>query len=70
MWEARAAAGRLDELLAQVLSRAALEADVYTAEDRVVVIDPTGSGVAHVPDDLLARPAQAWTFDKVTRPTG
>lgn len=70
MWEARAAEGRLDDLLAHVLSRAVPEADVYTGEDRVVVIDPTGSGMPDVPGELLARPAHAWVFHKVTRRTG
>ena len=52
MWEARAAEGRLDELVAFVCAAADPSASVYRAagdEARVVVIDPTGRGIDHVP---------------------
>lgn len=72
MWEARAATGRLDELVAYVLSHADPAAQVYRssgAEPRVVVIDPTGRGLADVPADLLARPAHSWKFEPLPRDT-
>ena len=68
MWEAQAADGRVEELLAHVLAHAAAQADVYRSEDgRVVVVDPTGRGLADVPPALLARPAHAWGFEPVPR---
>ena len=48
MWEVRAAAGRLDELLHHVLGQADPAAEVYRSsagEPRIVVIDPTGRGI-------------------------
>ena len=72
MWEARAAAGRLDELVEYVLNNADPSAQVYRSDvddPRVVVIDPTGRGVGEVPAGLLARPAHAWAFDPVARDT-
>jgi hypothetical protein len=68
MWEVRAADGRLEELLRYVLAQADPAAEVYRAggdEPRVVVIDPSGVGVADVPDELVARPAHSWPFDRV-----
>jgi hypothetical protein len=70
MWEVRAAPGRVDELLAFVLAHADPSAQVYRSagpEPRVVVIDPTGQGVADVPADLVARPAHEWPFEAVQR---
>lgn len=70
MWEARAAAGRLDELVAHVLAWAPAAAKVYRAagpDPRVVVIDPTGTGLADVPAGLLARPPHSWDFEPVPR---
>lgn len=68
MWEAVAATGRLDELVAWVMQHAAEAAQVYrSAEDRVVVIDPTGSGPPDAPSELLARPAHSWDFEVVPR---
>ena len=70
MWEARAADGRLDELITDVLDRADPSAQVYRSvagEPRVVVIDPTGHGVGGVPAELLARPAHEWAFQPVSR---
>jgi len=68
MWEAKAAPGRADELLALVLAHADPAADVYrSSDDRVVVIDPTGRGVPEAPAELMARPAHAWRFERVVR---
>jgi hypothetical protein len=73
MWEVRAAEGREDELLAHVLGAVAADAQVYRSADpppRLVVIDPTGRGVAGVPDELLARPPHEWRFLPVPRDGG
>ncbi len=70
MWEARAAAGRLAELVAYAIAHADPRAQVYRSGDpdaRVVVIDPSGRGIPDVPDELLARPAHAWHFSAVPR---
>ena len=68
MWEARAAEGRLDELIAHVRAHAAAGAQVYRGADgppRVVVIDPSGLGISDVPSELLAQPAHQWAFEPV-----
>lgn len=70
MWEARAADGHLDLLVAFVAAHAHPSAQVYKAdgpEPRVVVIDPTGAGVPGVPPGLTARPPHEWAFDEVQR---
>jgi hypothetical protein len=79
MWEVRAAEGRLDELVAYVAANADPAAQVYRAggaagaagpggsDARVVVIDPTGTGLADVPAELVARPPHAWAFEEVPR---
>ncbi len=68
MWEATAAPGRVADLLAHVVAAAAPAAQLYrSADDRVVVIDPTGRGVADVPADLVARPPHMWQFESVER---
>jgi hypothetical protein len=68
MWEAKAAPGRVDDLVAHVLEHADPTADVYRSDDdRVVVIDPTGRGVLDVPADLVARAPHAWPFTAVPR---
>ena len=70
MWEVRAAPGRLEDLLAVVLEHADPAADVYRSKDgRVVVIDPTGRGLAEVPGELVARPPHVWAFEPVRRNT-
>jgi len=72
MWEVRAAAGRLDELLHYVLAHADPAAQVYRSsagEPRVVVIDPTGRGIPDLPDDLAARAPHSWDFETVPRTT-
>jgi hypothetical protein len=68
MWEARAAEGRIDELVQYVRAHAAPEAQIYRGADgppRVVVIDPAGTGISDVPLELVARPPQQWAFDPV-----
>jgi len=68
MWEARAAEGRIDELVQYVRAQAAPEAQIYRGADgppRVVVIDPTGAGISDVPPELVARPPHQWAFDPV-----
>jgi hypothetical protein len=70
MWEARAAEGRLPELVGYVVARAAASAQVFRADGaqpRVVVIDPTGRGVPDVPAELLARAPHEWHFEAVER---
>jgi hypothetical protein len=70
MWEVRAVAGRVEELVAFVLAAADPSAQVYRSagpEPRVVVIDPSGRGIAEVPPDLIARPPHAWPFEPVAR---
>jgi hypothetical protein len=70
MWEVRAAAGRLDELVAFIAEHADPTAQIYRADDadpRVVVIDPTGRGVPDAPADLMARAPHAWHFEQVPR---
>jgi hypothetical protein len=65
MWEAKAPAERTDALLAWVLAEAPADAQVYRSADRVVVIAEGLDAFADPPDDLVARPAYAWSFDRV-----
>ena len=68
MWEAKAADGRADDLLAWVREHAAPTAQIYrSADQRVVVIDPADTDVPDPPADLLARPAHAWRFTPIPR---
>jgi hypothetical protein len=73
MWEVRAAPGRAAELLAWVAARVAPQARLYRSaagEERVVVLDPTGTAAAELadpPPELVARPAHAWDFLPVAR---
>ncbi len=67
MWEAKAAEGRVDELVAHVLASADPAAQVFRNASRVVVVDPTDRGVADVPAELVARPPHVWRFDPVPR---
>jgi hypothetical protein len=68
MWEAKAADGRADDLLAWTLQHAAPGANIYrSADHRVVVIDPTDTDLPDPPADLLARPPHAWRFTPVAR---
>jgi hypothetical protein len=70
MWEVVGAPGRVDELVAFVLAAADPRAQVYRSagpEPRVVVIDPTGTGIADVPAELIARPPHSWPFEPVAR---
>jgi hypothetical protein len=66
MWEAKAADGRTDELLAWLLD-AAPRGEVFRSADRVVlVVDlATSEAVPQPPPDLLARPPHAWRFYRV-----
>jgi hypothetical protein len=70
MWEVRAADGRLAELVAYVDQHTDPDALIFRSADpdpRVVVIDPTGRGVADVPAELVARAPHAWPFEQVQR---
>ena len=68
MWEAKAAPGRADDLLAWAVEHAAADAQIYRSpDDRVVVIDPTDTDLPDAPPELLARPAHAWRFTPVPR---
>ena len=70
MWEVRAAEGQLDALVQYVLAHVDPSAQVYRSaapDARVVVIDPSGRGVADVPAELVARPPHAWQFEPVNR---
>jgi len=66
MWEAKAAPGMTRELLAWALVRAPREAQIFGSEDRVVVIcEVSPVPFPDPPAELIARPAQAWTFERV-----
>ena len=66
MWEARAADGQLEALLAWAEGHASAGAQIYRSEDRVGVIEEeTGSDLPEPPDALLARPPFAWPFERV-----
>ena len=68
MWEARAAAGRIEELVAHAVAGTDAAAQIYrSADDRVVVIDVTGRGPGDVPAELMSRPPHVWMFDRVDR---
>ena len=70
MWEARAAPGRLAELVAFVCNVADPAAQVYHSAGpdlRVVLIDPSERGITDVPDELVARAPHAWRFEPVHR---
>jgi hypothetical protein len=68
MWEAKAATGRADELLAWVLEHAPPDAEVYQSADaRVVVIDRSDRALPEPPAELLGRPPHAWHFTPVRR---
>jgi hypothetical protein len=66
MWEAKAADGRADELLAWLVDAAPL-GEVFRSSDRVVlVVDLAASeAVPQPPPDLVARPPHAWRFTRV-----
>ena len=68
MWEAKAAHGADEALLAWVLAHAPESADVYRSPDgRVVVIDHEAAGLPEAPAELLDRPAHTWRFTPVPR---
>ncbi len=66
MWEAKAAEGRTDALLAWALENSPPSAQVYRSDDRVVVIsEQLPDTLPDPPDALIARPPFGWTFDRV-----
>jgi hypothetical protein len=74
MWEARAAPGRLDDLVAFAQQHADPSAQLFRADAgpadpdaRLVVIDPSGRGLPDVPAELIARPPHTWPFTPVAR---
>jgi hypothetical protein len=66
MWEAKAAPGETDALLAWLQERAPESAQIYRSTDRVVLIAELPVSVPDPPHTLIARPPHAWTFDRVT----
>lgn len=68
MWEAKAADGCSDDLVAWALAHAQPDADVYrSADGRVVVIDATGQELPDAPPALVARAPHVWSFEPVPR---
>jgi hypothetical protein len=68
MWEAKAADGRIEDLVGWALGHAQPDADVYRSPDgRVVVIDATGQGLPDAPPELVARAPHVWSFEPVPR---
>jgi hypothetical protein len=68
MWEAKAADGRANDLLAWALENAAPGARIYRSTDeRIVVIDPSDTELPDPPAELLARPPHGWHFTQVPR---
>jgi len=67
MWEVRAVPDRMEELVQFVLGHTDRAAQIYRSADRVVVIDPSGHGVAEVPTELVARRPDIWSFEQVPR---
>ena len=68
MWEAVAAPGRIADLVAWALHHAPPDASVYrSADDRVVIIDPTAYELPSPPTDVVARAPHAWEFEEVER---
>jgi hypothetical protein len=68
MWEAKAADGRTDDLVAWALAHTQPDADVYrSADGRVVVIDASGRALPDAPAELLGRAPHVWSFEPVPR---
>jgi hypothetical protein len=71
MWEVRAVEGRVEDLLSWLAGRAPTGSQVYRSaagQERVVVLDPTGTAarvLADPPAELVARPPHAWDFLRV-----
>jgi hypothetical protein len=65
MWEAKAAEGQSDALLAWVLEHAPEGAQVYRSADRVVVIAEAPARIDDPPAALMDRSAYGWEFDRV-----
>lgn len=67
MWEARAATGRADELVAWARGVVAgRRAEVYRSAERIVVVlhDPV-EDLPDPPAGLLARSPHTWDFERV-----
>ena len=68
MWEAVAAADRIDDLVVWALQHAPPDARVYrSVDDRVVLIDPTACELPSPPSALVARAPHTWEFEEVER---
>jgi hypothetical protein len=65
MWEAKAAPGQTDALLAWLLARTAEGAQVYGSADRVVLIAEAPAPLDEPPALLVARPPHRWEFDRL-----
>ena len=66
MWEAVAAPGRADDLVAWALALGAGE--VYRSEDgRVVIVAEGAGGLPEPPKGTCSRAPHAWTFERVVR---
>ena len=65
MWEAKAADGCTDALLTWLIGVAPQAAQVYRSADRVVLIAEGLDAVADPPEELISRPAYAWSFERV-----
>ena len=65
MWEAKAAPGRTDALVAWLLERAPERSQVYRSDDRVVLITEAELPFAEAPGELIERPSHAWEFDRL-----
>jgi hypothetical protein len=68
MWEAVAAPGQMDALVAWAVAHTSQAAQVYrSADDRVVIIDSSGDVLPDPPKTLVARSPHAWDFEAVRR---
>ncbi len=65
MWEAKAAPGETDALLAWLLDRAPENAQVYRSTDRVVLIAELPVSLDDPPQRLVARPPYSWEFERL-----
>jgi hypothetical protein len=68
MWEAVAADGHVDDLVAWATAHAPDVAQVYrSADNRVVIIDPSAAALPGPPEDLVSRAPHTWDFEPVDR---
>jgi hypothetical protein len=65
MWEAKAAPEQADALLEWALGVAPEQAQIYRSADRVVVVTDRVEALPDPPEALVARPAFAWSFERV-----